>query len=371
MAIVHVAMKSSASAPPSAAHADYIARAGKYEQRGDVVHVEPGNMPEFAQADPRAFWQAADTHERANGRAYTELQIALPRELSDGQRIELAQEAAREFMGDRFAYILAVHNPVAKDKIEQPHMHIMFSERVVDERTRTLPEEQFFKRNGAKKDREWNDRTKPEEIRVKWCEMMNRAMEREGIEERVDPRSWADQGREDLAALREEKELRGDEPDAVERRKEIARLRELRKELPAPGLAQVADLQQLEAEAAAQIAMIERKLEEETGILDKLIAKAREARWPGDRVGPEPFGRSQGAGIRKDARAMPPDLARSGPPPPAKTPETSFRRRCCQGAARPRSGPAARFSVRCGRLPAQGRRGDFPEAGGRASGGDG
>ena len=88
---------------------------------------------------------------------------------------------------------------------------------------------------------------------------------------------WADQGREDLAALREEKELRGDEPDAVERREEIARLRELRKELPAPGLAQVADLQELEAEAAAQIAMIERKLEEETGVLDKLIAKAREA----------------------------------------------------------------------------------------------
>ena len=51
MAIVHVAMKSSASAPPSAAHADYIARTGKYGRRGDVVHVEPGNMPEFAQAD--------------------------------------------------------------------------------------------------------------------------------------------------------------------------------------------------------------------------------------------------------------------------------------------------------------------------------
>lgn len=319
MAIVHVAMKSSASAPPSAAHADYIARAGKYEQRGDVVHVEPGNMPEFAEADPRAFWQAADAHERANGRAYTELQIALPRELSDGQRIELAQEAAREFMGDRFAYILAVHNPVAKDKIEQPHMHIMFSERIVDERTRALPEEQFFKRNGAKKDREWNDRAKPEEIRVKWCEMMNRAMEREGIEERVDPRSWADQGREDLKALREDKELRGDKPDAVERREEIARLRELRKELPAPGLAQVADLQQLEAEAAAQIAMIERKLEEETGVLDKLIAKAREALGQVIEWGQNLLASPR---VPVFARArVAPDLARSGPPPPAQTPE--------------------------------------------------
>jgi hypothetical protein len=319
MAIVHVAMKSSASAPPSAAHADYIARAGQYKSRGDVVHVEPGNMPEFSQADAHAFWRAADAHERANGRAYTELQIALPRELSDGQRIELAREAAREFMKDRFAYIMAVHNPVAKDNIEQPHMHIMFSERVVDERTRTLPEEQFFKRNGAKKDREWNDRTKPEEIRIKWCEMMNRAMEREGISERVDPRSWADQGREDLAALREDKELRGDEPDAVERREEIARLRELRKELPAPGLAQIADLQKLEAEAAAQIAMIERKLEEETGILDKLIAKAKEAIGQVIEWGQGLLASPRVPVFARMSRAMPPDLAQSGPPPPART----------------------------------------------------
>ncbi|HWZ53069.1 MAG TPA: MobA/MobL family protein [Granulicella sp.] len=167
-------------------------------------------MPEFAQADPRAFWVAADAHERANGRSYTELQIALPRELDKAQRIELAREAAREFMGDRFAYTLALHTPLAKDNIEQPHLHLMFSERAIDVATRALPEEQFFKRNGAKKDREtWHNRDKPEEIRTRWCEMMNRAMEREGIELRVDPRSWADQGREDLAELREPKTLGG------------------------------------------------------------------------------------------------------------------------------------------------------------------
>jgi hypothetical protein len=314
-------MMSSASAPPAAAHSDYIARAGQYEKRLDVVHVEPGNMPEFAHADARAFWRAADMHERANGRAYTELQIALPRELNDEQRIELAREATREFMGDRFAYILAVHNPVAKDKIEQPHLHIMFSERVVDERTRALPEEQFFKRNGAKKDREWNDRTKPEEIRVKWCEMMNRAMEREGIEERVDPRSWAAQGREDLAALREDKELRSEKSDAVERREEIARLRELRKELPAPGLARLADLQQLEAEAAAQIAAIERKLEEEIGVLDRMIAKVKEALGQMIEWGQNLLAGPRAPVFARTSRAMPPDLVRSGPPPPAQMPE--------------------------------------------------
>lgn len=40
---------------------------------------------------------------------------------SGEQRIELAREATREFIGDRFAYTMAVHTPLAQDNIEQPH----------------------------------------------------------------------------------------------------------------------------------------------------------------------------------------------------------------------------------------------------------
>ena len=127
MAIVHVAFKSSSKAPSAAAHADYIARDGQYQQRGGVELVESGNMPAFAQDDPHAFWVAADTHERANGRTYTEIQLALPRELDSAEREELAREATRELMGERFAYTMAVHVPLAQDNIEQPHMHLMFS----------------------------------------------------------------------------------------------------------------------------------------------------------------------------------------------------------------------------------------------------
>ncbi len=82
MAIVHVVMKSSSTAPPAAAHAQYIARDGQYQQRGGLELVESGNMPEFARENPHSFWEAADAFERKNGRAYTELQIALPRELA-------------------------------------------------------------------------------------------------------------------------------------------------------------------------------------------------------------------------------------------------------------------------------------------------
>jgi hypothetical protein len=214
VAIVHVVLKSSSTAPPSAAHAQYIARDGQYARRGGLELAESGNMPEFAQANPLSFWAAADAHERKNGRAYTELQIALPRELNPEQRNELAREATRELLGDRFAYTLAVHTPLAKDNIEQPHMHLMFSERVVDSNTQSMPEEQFFKRNGAKKDRSWNDQNKPLEVREKWVEMMNGAMERHGQEQRLDARSWKNQGRHDLAELVEPKLLAGNEAEA-------------------------------------------------------------------------------------------------------------------------------------------------------------
>lgn len=276
MAIVHVAFKSSSQAPPASAHAQYIAREGQYQQRGGVELVESGNMPEFAQADPHSFWVAADAHERANGRTYTELQIALPRELDPTQRQELARDATRELLGDRFAYTMAVHVPLAKDNIDQPHMHLMFSERAVTETTREMPEEHFFKRNGAKKDPEWNDRNKPEEVREKWVEMMNGAMQKAGIEQHLDARSWMEQGRGDLASLREEKTLQGYGPEAMERHAEIDQLRRERAELPPPHLDRAAAIEHLEQKAEQQIAGVQERTAQEISRLDKLIAAARE-----------------------------------------------------------------------------------------------
>ncbi len=276
MAIVHVVMKSSSTAPPSAAHAQYIARDGQYARRGGLELAESGNMPEFAQADPLSFWAAADAHERKNGRAYTELQIALPRELNPEQRNELAREATRELLGDRFAYTLAVHTPLAKDNIEQPHMHLMFSERVVDSNTQSMPEEQFFKRNGAKKDRSWNDKDKPLEVREKWVEMMNAAMESHVQEQRLDARSWANQSRHDLAELVEPKLLAGSEAEARELHVKVDALREQRAELPAPFLSREAAAEQIQKSAERKIAEVQQREAQELSRLDKLIAAARE-----------------------------------------------------------------------------------------------
>ena len=162
--------------------------------------LESGNLPEFARGCALAFWIAADNHERVNGRVYTELQVALPHELNQNQREILAREFTRELLGTRFAYTLAVHTSARKTPFEQSYLHLMFSERVITELTRQIDSELFFKRNGARKDHSWNLRSRPQEVRVMWVNNLNRALEQAGLKVRVDARSWAEQGRQDLSA---------------------------------------------------------------------------------------------------------------------------------------------------------------------------
>ncbi len=185
-------------------HAEYLTREGKHERRAhELEKTWSGNLPEWA-TTPKQFWDAADTYERANGRVYTEVVVALPREMSRDGRERLVNDFIEKEIGDRFTYTAAIHNPKALDGGEQPHAHIMFSNRERDgiERNR----EQYFKRanpqkpemGGAKKSREWskdsreNDRVG--EMRASWEELTNKALAREGREARIDRRSLEAQG---------------------------------------------------------------------------------------------------------------------------------------------------------------------------------
>lgn len=195
--------------------------------------LESGNLPEFAHGHALAFWIAADNHERVNGRVYTELQVALPHELNQNQRDILARGFTRELLGTRFAYTLAVHTSAGKACSEQSDMHLMFSERAITEQTRQIDSEHFFKRNGARKDHGWNKRSRPQEVRVMWVNNLNRALEQAGLRTRVDARSWAEQGRQDLSSLREPKLFTGKGPPTPEARAEVNELRRQREKLPA------------------------------------------------------------------------------------------------------------------------------------------
>jgi hypothetical protein len=189
------------------AHANYITREGKYgtgEKAEELTYKEHGNMPEWAQENPREFWKAADEFERANGRAYRELEIALPNELTREQNIELVKEYVREHIGEKHPYTFAIHEKdatLAPDQ-RQPHAHIMFTERKIDGIERD--KEHFFKqtaakgkdpaRGGAPKDRTWHDKQTVTHLRESWAQHQNKTLEKYGHEIRVDHRSLKDQG---------------------------------------------------------------------------------------------------------------------------------------------------------------------------------
>lgn len=133
----------------------YITRTKNFENHKENIaekleFVQSGNMPHFAQNKPDEFWQAADIYERKNGRVCSSLVVALPKELTAAQRSELAEQFIAEF-ADRyqFPYSCAIHNHEGSlGGQEQPHLHLIYSERSVDEIERTP--EQFFKRYNPK-----------------------------------------------------------------------------------------------------------------------------------------------------------------------------------------------------------------------------
>lgn len=192
----------------AAPHASYLSREGKYQGRERYEDLEAkgaGNMPAWAEHNSIAFWEAADEHERENGSAYREIEVALPRELNVEQRIELVEAFVAQEIGSKHAYQWAIHTPkAALEGGEQPHAHIMYSERIVDGIERDP--DQYFKRYNAKNpDRGGCQKASggkargalKEELvacRQRWAELQNAHLERHGHVARVDHRSLADQG---------------------------------------------------------------------------------------------------------------------------------------------------------------------------------
>ncbi len=202
MATYHCSVKVGGKGQASG-HAAYIAREGSYAERDGYEDLEAtghGNLPSWAEHEPSRFWTAADRYERANGATYREIEIALPRELNPDQRQALVLDFIQHEIGARHAHQWAIHNPgAALAGGEQPHAHLMYSERTVDGIERGA--EQYFKRyngkhpelGGCRKDSAGTEE-RLLETRQRWAEVQNAHLQQQGHAARVDHRSLADQG---------------------------------------------------------------------------------------------------------------------------------------------------------------------------------
>ena len=188
---MHLSVKTGAKGK-GAAHAQYIEREGKYANREDKIYSESGNMPSWAKDKPLKFWKAADKHERENGRTYTELEVSLPRELSQDDQVKLVKEFISNTLGNAQPYTFAIHSPNAADGEKNPHAHIMFSER--NARGVEYDQERFFKRNGAQKDRFYNSKNFVYAAREDWSATTNNLLAFNGLDARIDHRSYKELG---------------------------------------------------------------------------------------------------------------------------------------------------------------------------------
>ena len=185
--------RTGAEAPePSLAQMLGIAQATGWHD--DLVHQEVCNMPWWAKDDAAGFFAQAQRLERVNGRWARSWMIALPRELDQEAQIAMA----RAFLDTHLAtmpYLWVLHDPVNARGDHQPHMHVLFHERMLDGIERSA-EQHFMRynrehpeRGGAQKDAWFCQRSTAYEVRAAWCDWVNYSLEREGHAGRLHPDS--------------------------------------------------------------------------------------------------------------------------------------------------------------------------------------
>lgn len=207
---VNVGVKDDSGKLAASSHYAYICREGlfaKLKSDEELVLTGSGNMPTWAAVDPSVFWLASDTYERANGSVYREIEGALPRELPLKAQQAIVQKFIDRVLA-KHVHSWGIHVKDASDGGKQPHVHLMWSERVLDDFER--PPELFFKRAAAARMRKDGTRAKVDasnggcrkenmyerllEFRALWAELVNQAYAEAGLDLRVDHRSYVDQG---------------------------------------------------------------------------------------------------------------------------------------------------------------------------------
>ena len=175
-----------------------------------IIHKEillPPNAPEKYQ-DRATLWNAVDAAEdKSTAQTARRIIMALPKELTQEQNIELIRNYCQTSFVDRGMIAdFAVHD----DNEGNPHAHVLLTMRSLNEQGEWNPKtwtefildengERIQTANGKFKRRcvswdGWNDRGNCEIWRHEWEIMQNAALEKAGREERIDMRSYERQG---------------------------------------------------------------------------------------------------------------------------------------------------------------------------------
>ena len=168
---------------------EYDGELHDYTKKGGVVYAEillPDHAP-AEYADRSTLWNSVEKVERyKTAQLAREIELALPVELTAAQNISLMREYVNQhFVSAGMCADIAIHDTGEGN----PHAHIM---RPIENgewgaKSRTV--------DGVKIPAvDWNEQTKAEEWREGWAKAVNAVLERENHPARVDHRSYARQG---------------------------------------------------------------------------------------------------------------------------------------------------------------------------------
>ena len=201
-------------------HVDYILREGE-EKQTDCIY-KSWQLPSWAEDSAQKFFEAATRYEDKGNRRYKELEMSLPNELTLEENLEIVNAFIAKHLSNHY-YAYAIHEKAGAISGERhPHVHIMFSERLIDdvEKIKERPASKYFKRaakplkgekvaslermreHGAPKDKKWHDKNFLLQIREDFAAIQNEVLGKYGKIIRVDHRT--------LEAQQEEAKKKGD-----------------------------------------------------------------------------------------------------------------------------------------------------------------
>ena len=178
-----------------------------YASKRGVEHTEilaPDHAPDWV-SDRSELWNRVEESEtRKNSQVAREVRVALPDELSPDERVELVRKFCQSAFVERgMVADIAIHAPGKEGDERNHHAHIMMT-------TREIDAEGFTTKN-----RDWNGKDVLEGWRSSWAEVSNEALERSGLDERIDHRTLEEQ-RDEARERAAEAQERGDEAEALE-----------------------------------------------------------------------------------------------------------------------------------------------------------
>ena len=200
---------------------EHYGKVHDYSKKEDLVFSKIF-LPEHISkefSDREYLWNSVEKIEKSkNSQLARNLLFTLPRELNEEDRIKLISEFIEEnFTSKGMIADCNIHNPLASDNEEQPHAHILLTLREIDKQGKWKPKcrkEYILDENGEKiklksgnyKSRkvnlnDWNEPDKAKEWRENFSKKANEYLEKNNIDKRIDPRTFEEQGREELPQI--------------------------------------------------------------------------------------------------------------------------------------------------------------------------